>query len=62
LRFSTIVVAPTASAASGTAGASGLSASDGVSILPTGTSAAALSYSVQTGLLGLFSLLGFALA
>jgi hypothetical protein len=45
-----------------TTGISGSSASSSASILPTSSSAAALSYSVQTGLLGLFSLLGFALA
>lgn len=59
--LSTIVVVPTASS-SPTTGTSGSSASDSASILPTSSSAAALSYSVQTGLLGLFSLLGFALA
>lgn len=63
--FSATVVLPTASTTptTGTTGASTLSASDsGVSILPTSSSAAALSYPVQTGLLGLFSLIGFALA
>ena len=55
---------PTASATltTGTTGTSDSSASDSASILPTSSSAAGLSYPVQSGLLGLFSLLGFALA
>jgi len=55
------VVVPTASTS--TTGATGTSdSSDSATILPTSSNSAALSYSVQTGLLGLFSLLGFALA
>ena len=43
-------------------GTSDSSGSSSASILPTGSSAAALSYTVQTGLLGFFALLGFVLA
>jgi len=58
----TTITSPSASANNGATGTSGSSASDTASILPTSSSAAALSYTVQTGLLGLFSILGFALA
>lgn len=58
-----IVIATSATTpTTGTTGTSGSSATDSANILPTSSSAAALSYPVQTGLLGLFSLLGFALA
>lgn len=60
--FSTLVVVPTANAPVESTGTSGSSATDSANILPTSSSAAGLSYPIQTGLLGLFSLLGFALA
>jgi hypothetical protein len=61
--ISTIVVVPTANAPVESTGTSDSSATDtSTNILPTSSSAAGLSYPVQTGLLGLFSLLGFALA
>ena len=62
--FSMIVVAPTPTSRTGDSptGTSDSSASDSANILPTSSSAATLSYTIQTSLLGLFSLLGFALA
>ena len=57
--FSVIVVAPTTSTSAGSTGTSDSTESDS---LPNSSSAAALSYPIQTGLIGLFSLLGFALA
>jgi hypothetical protein len=58
----TTIVISTASTPSTATGTSGSSASSGASVVPTSSSAAALSYPVQTCFLGLFSLLGFVLA
>lgn len=57
-----VIVTSATTPTTGTTGTSVSSASDSANILPTSSSAAALSYPIQTGLLGFFSLLGFALA